>query len=401
MATFDWSDVKYYQPHPYLPYIASFRNNDEIRITVNSQDLYTVPGDSSILIEGTVTYAPKTEGAPADDGTNVILSNNAPAFFFDQIRYELNGVEIDRSRHVGLTSTAQTLLTCTKDEASALEIAGWGAPSVEPTDKSFSFLVPLEHYLGFARGFKGCIVRQKQELVLIRSRTDKNAYTLKAGAEADAVTINITKVEWYVPHVKFNFGPEKVILDKVQNNASFQIEFCSWETHEYPQLPANNKETWKLMTTNNVEAPVFIVLLFQTARLDDERKDASKFDHVKLRSFKVRLNNVTLPYVNFNEDFDRNKFLFFYQNYLNFMPDFSNGEKLREPPLTMNKFKADNPMFAMKLLYEDIIKPGTLDIQIEMEARANFLNNTSVHAICGHRVMYSYQSLTGTVKRIR
>ncbi|KYN45300.1 hypothetical protein ALC56_00245 [Trachymyrmex septentrionalis] len=33
-----------------------------------------------------------------------ILHNNCVAFMFDEIRYELGGVEIDRSRNVGITS---------------------------------------------------------------------------------------------------------------------------------------------------------------------------------------------------------------------------------------------------------------------------------------------------------
>ena len=78
-------DAYYYQYHTYQPYIASFRNNDEIRIPVQSQDLYTVPGESYIYIEGRMTYKPTipvpkadgtgTEPPRADDGTNVDLDN--------------------------------------------------------------------------------------------------------------------------------------------------------------------------------------------------------------------------------------------------------------------------------------------------------------------------------------
>ncbi|CAH0389296.1 unnamed protein product [Bemisia tabaci] len=393
-------DIKYYQYHPQHPYIGSFRNSDEIRIPVNSQDLYTVPGESKLYVEGTVEYIPKGEGAAKDDGKTVFLSNNAIAFLFDQVRYEVNGKEIDRTKHVGLTSTARTLLTRTKDEVAGLEYAGWGGPSVNARDKTFRALVPLSMLLGFADDFKGVLIRVKQELVLIRSRTDKNAFTIKDGAEENAVHLLVTKVVWEMPQVQYNLGPEKAILDKMKRNESFQIAFRSWETHEYPQLPANDKETWKLMTTSNVEAPSYIILIFQTNRLDNEKKDASKFDHVKLRSFKVHLNNASLPYEALNEDFENDKFLFFLQYYLSFMVDYSQNEKLCEPPLSMSKFKEENPMFAMKCLYEDIIKPGPLDIQIDLEANENFPRGTSAYAILVHDVMYSYQSLSGTVKKL-
>lgn len=393
-------DYYYKQPHTYRPYTPSFRNNDEIRISVCSQDLYTLPGHSLIQIEGKVTYAPKADGAATDDGKSVILTNNALAFLFDQVRYELNGVEIDRTRHVGVTSTAKTLLTCTKDEAAALEIAGWGAPVFNAADKTFRGSIPLGFLLGFANDFKGYIVRMKQDLVLIRSRTNKNSYVLKDGAEENAVTLEVETVQWIMPQLKFNLGPEKAILDKVKSNGSFQISFRSWETHEYPQLPINNKETWKLMTRSNVEAPDDFVLVFQSSRMDDEKKDASKFDHVRLRSFRVHLNSTSLPYENLNENFDRNKYLNFYQNYLNFITEYSNGEKLCEPPLSFEKFKSENPMFVMHCTYPDIIKPGPLDIQIDMESDVNFPKNTSAYAILVHNVTYSYKTLTGEVKRV-
>lgn len=394
----DIKDIKYRQDHTYHPYITSFRNNDEIRITANTQDMYTIPGESRLYIEGTVTYKPKGEKAEPDDGKTVFLSNNAMAFLFDQVRYELNGVEIDRTKNVGVTSTAKALLSCTKDEVGALEIAGWGGPTV--TENTFRASVPLGMLLGFANDCKGALVRLKQELILIRSRTNKNAYTIKAGAEENAVTLELTKVQWIIPQIKYNLAPEKDMLDKVKRNASFQIAFRSWEAHEYPQLPTNNKETWKLMTTSNVEAPSYIILVFQTNRMDDEKKDASKFDNAKLRSFRVHLNNVSLPYEALNEDFERGKFLSFYQYYLNFITDFSNGEKLCEPPLSMEKFKEENPMFVMRCLYEDIIKPGPLDIQVDLEATANFTRVTTAHAILVHDVMYSYQSLMGKVKKL-
>jgi len=41
----------------------------------------------------------------------VSLGNNCVAFIFDEIRYELNGVEIDRNRNVGITSTLKNYVT--------------------------------------------------------------------------------------------------------------------------------------------------------------------------------------------------------------------------------------------------------------------------------------------------
>ncbi|KAK9720489.1 hypothetical protein QE152_g22066 [Popillia japonica] len=83
--------------HTYYPRVSNFKLNDEIRITVQNQDTYTLTSDSFIYIEG--TFEPGTTGT----GT-CKLTNNAYAFLFEQIRYEINGVEVDRCTKPGITS---------------------------------------------------------------------------------------------------------------------------------------------------------------------------------------------------------------------------------------------------------------------------------------------------------
>ena len=74
--------------HTYCPRANNFNLNDEIRIPIKNQDIYTVPAASYIYVEG--------KFKEDEDGTGTCeLTNNSYAFLFDQIRYELNGVEVD------------------------------------------------------------------------------------------------------------------------------------------------------------------------------------------------------------------------------------------------------------------------------------------------------------------
>jgi len=43
---------------------------------------------------------------------------------FDEIRYELNGVEIDRNRNVGITNTIKNYVSLTYDKALIMRNAG-------------------------------------------------------------------------------------------------------------------------------------------------------------------------------------------------------------------------------------------------------------------------------------
>jgi len=44
---------------------------------------------------------------------------------FDEIRYELKGVEIDHNRNVGITSTIKNYVSLTYDKALIMRNAGW------------------------------------------------------------------------------------------------------------------------------------------------------------------------------------------------------------------------------------------------------------------------------------
>lgn len=78
------------QYHTYAPYTSSYNNNDEIRIAIQSQDLYVLPSSSYILIE--FTTARKTTIDVAD--RQIKFTQNFTAHLFSEIRYELNGFEM-------------------------------------------------------------------------------------------------------------------------------------------------------------------------------------------------------------------------------------------------------------------------------------------------------------------
>ena len=100
---FDGRIVKI-ETHTYIPYAnTTFGFSDEIRIPIQQQDLYTLPCESFMYIEGQLQINNPIQGS------SVTLGNNFIAFMFDEIRYELDGVEIDRNRNVGITTAIKKL----------------------------------------------------------------------------------------------------------------------------------------------------------------------------------------------------------------------------------------------------------------------------------------------------
>ena len=85
--------------HTYNPYTnTTFGHSDEVPI--QQQDLYTLPCDSFLYIKGRLIVKKK------NDQMSTTLRNNYVAF--DEIRYELNDMEIDRNRNVKLSVPSRT-----------------------------------------------------------------------------------------------------------------------------------------------------------------------------------------------------------------------------------------------------------------------------------------------------
>ncbi|EZA52950.1 hypothetical protein X777_07646, partial [Ooceraea biroi] len=157
------------ETHTYYPYANTLLgHSNEIRIPIQHQDLYTLPCQSFLYVEGKLTTN------RAIEGSNVVLGNNCVAFMFDEIRYELDGVEIDRNKNVGMTSTLKNYTLLTLDRGVTLGNAGWDT-YIDNVNGNFNFCVPLSMLLGFCEDYKRVVINARHELILIRSRNDNNS----------------------------------------------------------------------------------------------------------------------------------------------------------------------------------------------------------------------------------
>ena len=97
-----------YEHFEYEPVAGTNLNNSggDIRLYIETQDIFTHPSESFLLIEGRLTKANGTAYADAD---NISLTNNAMMHLFKSIRYELSGQEIEKIIYPG---QATTMLVC-------------------------------------------------------------------------------------------------------------------------------------------------------------------------------------------------------------------------------------------------------------------------------------------------
>lgn len=366
--------------HSYIPYIQSFKSNDEIRITIQNQDLYLLPNESYIYIEGNV----KLVGG--ETTSNVRLRNNCIAHLFDEIRYEINGVEIDRTRYLGISSTIKNYVSLNDFESNMMRNAGWNIGK-DLAMGVFNFYVPLKLLLGFAEDFTKLILNSKHDLILLMSSSVANAcYSTDA---KENLNLTITNITWRIPHVHLSDLSKLKIMKTVKDGTSLPIAFRSWDCHFNPTFHGATKCNWNVKLSANRERPRFILFAFLKE---------TKFVHCNLTNMKVHLNSETYPYDDLNLRFDDNRYAVLYDMYAKFQRSYYMREA--QPLLSCEEFK-DAPIIVIDISYQnEMIKSGPIDVKIEFETSKPIPENTFAYCLILHDRLVEYTPLTGIVRKI-
>lgn len=371
--------------HTHKPYASStFKNNDEIRIAISQQDIITAPFESSLHISGKVTAK-----NVANTNTDVSLINNAMAFLFEDIRYELGGIVVDRTKNVGIVSTMKNLLSIRQNETNALNNACWFGPGNTLKTNEFTFSIPLKLLLGFCEDYRKIIANVKQEIILLRNANDTDVVLSE---DADSHTLEITDLYWRVPHISVSDGYKEKLLRLVNKDTPIHLPFRSWEFHEYPTLPLTKRHNWSVKTSSQIEKPRYVVLTFQTGRKNNLKKDMSCFDHCNLEDIKLYLNSQYYPYDNV-----RGNWSLFYEMYARFQSSYYGSSN--SPIMNLDTFKEKCPLFVIDCSKQnDSLRSGPVDVRIEFEFKDNVPQNTTAYCLIIHDSHLMYTLLTNTIR---
>ena len=216
------TSIDRYEDIEYEPVAGTNLNTSgqDIRLCIQTQDIFTHPSKSYLIIEGKLTKS-------ADDtvyGINdrITLTNNGVMHLFKHIRYDLSGQEIENLVHPGQATTMLGLLKYPddfskskglnqlwyKDTTIGLEIDGSNTNTgykirqeyiIRKSDPrgTFSFRVPLKHIFGFCEDYDKVVYGLKHTLTLTRNSND-DAIFRNIAAEGQ---ITLSKISWFMPHV--------------------------------------------------------------------------------------------------------------------------------------------------------------------------------------------------------
>ena len=214
---------------------------------------------------------------------------------FEEIRYELDAIEIDKCKNVGLTTLMKGLVSHNPTQSFIIENAGW--IDVEERQEIinnagyFDVSIPLGLIFGFAEDYRKIVVNEKHELIFMRSRNVLNAVvqTSTRVAEQDVYEnfkIELTRIEWLMSYVVASYSNKIRLLDFVGKNRPIVMSFRTWELYEYPLLLITSRQVCTVITSNQLVKPRFVIVGFQSSRNVQKAVNASRFHHCNLTNVK-------------------------------------------------------------------------------------------------------------------
>ena len=190
---------------------------------------------------------------------------------------------------------------------------------------SFSFKIPLKHFLGFCEDYKKILYGMQQRLTLTRTNDDNAIF--RSGA-ADVGVIKLEKIRWFMPHIipsdAYRLQLDKIIEKKEKIPVGYRMLQC-----DTSQIPTNQKSfTWRLGVKSSPDIPRFIIVGFQSGKNNNQEQNPAIFDHLYVRNIYVTLNAKRYPDTDYDNDFNKNHYSRIYGDASSFRKKFFNMDEL-------------------------------------------------------------------------
>ena len=393
-----------YEYKEYNPIAGTDFNRGSIVITIESQDIYTHPAESFLIIEGRLI---KNTGALYNDNEYVTLINNAMMYLFSDVRYHLASHEIEVLQNPGHATTMLGLLKYPDDFTKSQGLNQLWFPDSETGDGeldnnnnvvnkgfelrhkhiikssnpkgTFGFKIPLKHFLGFCEDYKKVLYGMQQRLTLTRTgNTNAILRGYQTNAQGvkiyyDEGNVRIDNIRWFMPHVipsdAYRLQLDKVIEKKEKIPVGYRMLQC-----DNIQVPENQREfTWRLGVKSSPDIPRFIIVGFQSGKNNTQEGNPAIFDHLFVRNIYVTLNAKRYPDINYNNNFTENRYSRIYGDATLFRKKFFNMDELvSNSGINPVDYKNIFPLYLFDVSKQsEKLKTSVSDIHIKASFNAN------------------------------
>ena len=329
-----------YEYKEYNPIAGTNVNRGSIVITIEAQDIYTHPTESFLIIDGRLRRtnphnnpADPNDPNALDDANIVTLVNNGMMYLFSDVRYHLASHEIEVLQNPGRATTMLGMLKYPDDFAKSQGLNQLWAPDTADgateirkdqvlynkgfDDRhkyiirtsnpkgTFSFKIPLKHFLGFCEDYKKILYGMQQRLTL--TRTNNNDAIFRVNGVGDC-TVELEKIRWFMPHVipsdAYRLQLDKIIEKKEKIPVGYRMLQC-----DSTQVPNNQGIfTWRLGVKSSPDIPRFIIVGFQTNKNNDQETNSATFNNLFVRNIYVTLNAKRYPDTDYDNNFTTNQY---------------------------------------------------------------------------------------------
>ena len=392
-----------YEEFAYEPITGANLNSpgQDIRINIETQDIFTHPSESYLIIKGRLL---KADGTAYAHNNRVTLANNGIMHLFKRIRYELSGQDIENITNLGQATTMLGLLkypddfskskglnqlwykdtknTTVLDPANANFNAGFkirhdyifgkADGNVNPIG-SFSFRIPLKHIFGFCEDYDKVVYGLKHTLTLTRDNDNTAIYKFfdDDGGGNDRLglgQVKLSGITWFMPHVipadEDKMKLYKIIERKEKIPVGYRMIQC-----DSAIVPHNSTDfSWRLAVKSSPEVPRFIIIGFQQNGYNHQTTNPSIFTGANVSNMYVMLNSTRYPAADYNINFLENQFSRVYGDVVNFRSKFFNMDELiSNPNINPSDYKDLYTLFLFDVSKQsEKLKYSTTDIQVKM-----------------------------------
>ena len=393
-----------YEEFAYEPIAGANKNTpgQDIRITIETQDIFTHPSESYLIIKGQLL---KADGTAYNRLNRVTLANNGIMYLFKRIRYELSGQEIENIMNVGQATTMLGLLKYPDDFSKSKGLNQlWYKDTKNTTNLegdninvgfkirhdyifgkvnndvlpvgSFSFRIPLKHIFGFCEDYDKVVYGLKHTLTLTRdnNNTAIHKWNDDDGAGNDRLALGqvfLTDITWFMPHVipadEDKMKLYKIIERKEKIPVGYRMIQC-----DSALIPHNSRDfSWRLAVKSSPEVPRFIIIGFQLNGINDQLTNPSIFNGVNVKNMYVMLNSTRYPAADYDINFGSQQFSRVYGDVTNFRSKFFNMDDLiSNPNINPSDYKDLYRLFLFDVSKQsEKLKYSTTDIQVKMDFR--------------------------------
>ena len=378
-------------------------NRGSIVIVIESQDIYTHPAESFLIVEGELV---KDDGTRYVNDDEVALINNGIMFLFSDVRYHLASHEIEVLQNPGHATTMLGMLKFPDDFSKSQGLnqcwikdtgAGDGNTGVNgnegfklrrnyiinmPEDENgnsnkgkFNFKIPLKYFFGFCEDYRKTIYGMQQRLTLTRNGDNDAILKRNAAAGGGAAAngkVNLTKISWFMPHV-IPSDAYRLQLDKIiERKEKIPVGYRMLQCDNIP-VPQGAPFTWRLGVKSSPDIPRFIIVGFQTNKNNTQTGNPAIFDHCDVRNIYVTLNAKRYPDIDYENNFKINKFSRIYGDAAAFRKKFYNMDELvSNHNINPVDYKNLYPLFVFDVTKQsEKLKTSVSDIHIKASFNGN------------------------------